>query len=48
MILLEIETRDVRLLFDLLNNPKSFKTGHAVDIPGNAKLIYKGMFEKRA
>jgi len=43
MVLLEIETRNIRLLFDLFNNPKAFSAGHDVDIPGNEKLIYKEM-----
>lgn len=47
MIYFEIETQDIRVLFDLLNSPKTFSPGDSVEIPGCAKLVFKGMYGQR-
>jgi hypothetical protein len=48
MIVLEIDTTDHRLGFDLFSPAKLLEPGTAVDIPGGAHLTIKEMYVRKA
>ncbi|MCL5669446.1 MAG: hypothetical protein M1392_05650 [Gammaproteobacteria bacterium] len=45
---IEIETRDIRVAFDILGPPGRLTSGTSVLVPGGATLTFEGLIERRA
>ncbi len=45
---IEIETRDIRVAFDILGTPGRLTSGTSVLAPGGATLTFGGLVERRA
>ena len=45
---IEVETRDIRVAFDILGTPGRLASGTSVSAPGGATLTFEGLIERRA
>lgn len=45
---IEIDTKERRLAFDLVNTPNSLKAGSTAELPGGAVLIFRGLEMQKA